>query len=245
MEISAPASAPPAPAAAPSPVNSWWLVGGLFALGAFVTGVFTTLVPWWSVSSKATGFALYLTGSIQIIEVASSVLNVSIPYVSVEMLPIEVLYTAILALVIGSLALSLVAGVLAIGAAVGRVRQPYWGRALRTFVVVALVLALAATVAGPAAQPTALSREKGSFFDFCDLNPGGATPCSKFWSSEDSTGTPVYWGPSLGWFLALTSSVLLLVALFAWFQGRPRVAAPAVTVPPPALSVPPPVPPPA
>lgn len=241
METTTPSTgaAPSAVGPASESVNSWRLAGGVAALSAFVTLALTTLVPWWVlVSPKSSGFSFYLTDTVRLIYY-SSVTRISLAYESVGMVWISLLYACLLALILVALAIALVAGVLAILAAVGRVRSPYWIRGLRTLLVIGLVLALAATVAGPVAQPTAFAREKGTLLNVCMVNPGARSPCTTFWGSVNVSGTLYTWGPSFGWFLAVASTILLFVALLCWWRGRSRTgttapAAPEAVASPPA-----------
>ncbi len=220
-------------------VNSWRLGGGVAALSAFVTLALTTLVPWWVIVDPTdVGFSFYLTDTLRLVSI-SSFTRASLAYESAGMVWIGLLYACLLALVLVALAVSLVAGLLGVFAALGRIRRPYWIKGLRTLLIIGLVLALAATIAGPVAQPAAFAHEKSSVVNVCMLNPGGRSPCTTFWGSVNVSGTLYTWGPSLGWFLAVASTILLFVALFCWWQGRSRtgtttLAAPESVASPPA-----------
>lgn len=220
-------------AAEPTAVHSWRLVGGMLALASFLAGIFAILSPWWTIIGAGnSSFSFYLTDTLRLLSF-STVGQYTLTYDSLGMGCIQFLYACLLALVLVSLILALIAGTLGVLSAVGRVRQTYWTRAVRTFLVVALVLALAATIAGPAAQPTAFSREQGADLNFCLANPGGDTPCATFWGSINASGIRDTWGPSLGWYLVLTSSVLLFAALLCGWRGRPRPGNPTPPTPTP------------
>ncbi len=206
------------------------------ALAAFFTGLFATLTPWWTlVQAASDDLSFYLADTLRLFSLSSGV-SVSLTYESVGMIWIQVLYTCLLALIVISLVFSVIAGVLAVLASLGRVRQPYWIKALRTFLVFALVLALAATIAGPTAQQTAFSREKSAALNICVVNPGGRNPCTAFWGSANVSGDLYTWGPGMGWFLTLSSTALLLAALFCWWRGGPKPVPAVPSVPAPAVS---------
>ncbi len=217
-------------------MNSRRLWAGLLALAAGLTALGSLFVPWWSaIAAGNDSFAFYLGDSLQAFE-SSTVETVTLSYGTVGMVWIETLYTALLVVVLVSLILALIAGILALLAALGKIRSSYWTRAVRTFLVVALAMGLAAMLALPVGQTTAFSREKSSELNFCTVNPGGQNPCNSFWGSANNSGTIVRWAPSVGWYLSVASLALLVLGLLFWWWGRPRPPRAARTAP--SVSVP-------
>lgn len=64
----------------------------------------------------------------------------------------------------------------------------------------------------------------------CESFSGVGSPCNSVWGSASAGGTSITWGTDLGWYLTISSLVLLIGALIAWTSTpRSAVMAPAST----------------
>ncbi|MFZ0892756.1 MAG: hypothetical protein WB778_00880 [Thermoplasmata archaeon] len=130
------------------------------------------------------------------------------------------LYTAIQFLVFGGVVLGLLGGVLALRTgAVGPRRK-----LTIVLVTLALALSLAAPAALALAQPAAMHADypKGT------VGSNGTSPTNSFWGTNSTDGIAYDWGASVGWYVALGAFLLILVGLFL-ISRRPKAQAPGPT----------------
>jgi len=197
-----------------STVTGWWSLAESTSGGPTVT---TTFLPgsMYQLSCSVSGCSGYRTGSLS--------------YASGSLGAVGNLYEAVQVLLVLGALLGFVAG--AVGLA-GSFRAGFSRRRLSLCAfaaVLALLLAIAAVVAVPALQVSALDQDGGG------IPPTAPSPLSSFWGScSSSTGSDgicvsgssgltvsASWGPGIGWALAIAGALLLLFGLVALLRTRP------------------------
>jgi len=199
------------------------------------------LSPWWSMNGTLVGFLTSETFSFGFLPGSSTSViangnSASVTYASVGWGPVGTLYEGVLAIGIAVMLLSLIGGVLAFIASIGRIRNPSAYRAIRNSIIVVGVLAIVAVAMVPVAQPYAFGQSSGG----CS-STGVSSPCSSFWGSlSESNGTTVSWGADVGWYLGISAGVLSYAGLAIWLWsvsdpwGRPSPPPATYTGPTPS-----------
>jgi len=218
--------APPPPTAAPFPSPkppSWGIsvsvgrtIAAVLVLVAGILAAVSTFVSWWTISESGGpgGTLSFLPGgNLQAIGSGSTE---SISYASVQLGPVGALYEAVLALAIVIACLALIVGVLLLLAAMGKIQNPARYTTLRNLILVALVVSLFLIVIVPSLQGTLIRHSGSTGTSICTLTGNSTNPCNDFWGSSGS----YTWGADAGWYLALSATVLLAVALFLWRSAR-------------------------
>lgn len=123
--------------------------------------------------------------------------------------------------VIAGFVLGLLSALLGIGA---RSNQP-WVLPTIVLAILALILAIAAPLLMFAAQPAAIDKDVTA--QDHGVPPTGSGP----WSSFAGSNASFSWGPSMGWYISLGASAVILVGGIFWLRARgpPPTAGPDVT----------------
>lgn len=192
-------------------------IGGFLAIGAAVCLGSSAFCDWWTFRGPGSGgiSITFLPGSS--FTGTSEGSRHSASYLSQGLGPMGALYGSVLALLILSGGISLVVA----GATFWATRDPGSRLARRGWPTAALAATLAfelsAALGVVALQPVEWAR----------ANPGGIcqgfvspkTICNSFWGSGSSSLGPLFWGPDVGWYLAVAASVLTLGALALRIAG--------------------------
>jgi hypothetical protein len=141
-------------------------------------------------------------------------------YAAVQLGQVGGLYEAVLALAIAVAVLALILGALGVLAAFGTIRNPAHYSTLKGLAISVLVVSVFLTVLVPAGQPSIIGSAPNSGAGLCTLTNTSTSPCSSFWGSGSFGGNNYGWGGDVGWYLILSSTILLFAALFVWRSSR-------------------------
>jgi len=185
---------------------------------AFVCGILaavSALSAWWTWSNDG---MFHTSGTVHFLPGGSSFGTLygysgSQSYAAADLGPVGALYEGVLAGVLTVTVLSFVVGIVALLASLGKVRDPARHTTVRNALIVSLVVILSLVILVPALQPGLFN---GSDPADCYHLGTGTTPCNSFWGSASGAGGTSSWGADSGWYLGVTTVVLLIAALILW-----------------------------
>jgi len=203
------------------------MVAAIAFAGAVLSGL-ALVCSWWTISvsgSGGSGSLSFLPGDSLTGSFAGGS-SVTQTYASNGLGPVGGLYEGVLAGAIIALVLGLVAGLLALLVSFGKIRNAKRYSTIRNLLALGLLAVLILAVVVPSLQPTLFSNSNPS--SLCSSTLGTKTPCNSFWGSINGNGETITWGSDVGWYLAVSSAVLLFAALILWIASRrdPWSAAP-------------------
>jgi hypothetical protein len=224
------------------PTSARSVAAGIVLFVGVVLLVSSLLIGWYSVTARATGSeqgtTAYVNGtevyyplnqySLQLTCAGSSYCpqneTETSSYSQGTFDSIGTLYDIVAAFVIGGFALGFCAGVIAIAS------RRLGSRLVLGLALIAIILAVLAPTILMVAQPSVLSSQRGSssgsgdwssFFGSCS-----GSNCGQ--SLVQGVGLNATWGPSLGWYLALSATAPLIAGLFLGRTPRAKSASESV-----------------
>lgn len=230
--------APEAPATQQSQINPKRLVTASLTLLCEILAAIAAFVSWWtwsvSTTSQGSGTLYFLPGNS--LSGTYSGTSSSQTYAAAGLGQVGALYEGVPAGVLVAMTLCFVAGVVALLASLGKIRNPARHSTARSLMMVPLILFLILVIAVPVSQPALID---GSDPSSCSRLSSVNSPCNSFWGSFSAAGGSSSWGPDWGWYLAITGIVLLIAAMVIWslsadepWQQTASAAAPAAALSP-------------
>jgi len=191
------------------------IVASLCALGAAFT-------PWWFMTVNSGGETVSLlfypgSNAAGSLTSGSQSGNAMGSYHSAGLGAFAALYEAIFVVTLVAFALALAAGAIGVLVEYGRLREPWRGRKVLGFAVLAFLVLLGMVVVAALAQPGQFNAANPG--GICSESQGATTPCNAFSGSIDSSSGTLDWGGGAGWFLGIFGCVLTFLGAIQWWRS--------------------------
>jgi hypothetical protein len=219
---------PTSPPTAPGPqyrrpklsVKSTRLSASTLILIASIMLAVSMGVSWWGASVSGGGHARVLgfqPGSSYLEENGS--LTASQTYISAGLVHVGQLYEAILGIGVLATLAGFLGAILCYLGAFGSLKSRKFLPVSLLITLISFVAALITPILAAVGQPGAFNSDSSSGFGATGCGPS-PNPCTAFWGSMSEGGFTVSWGADVGWYLAIASAVLLVVAFLQLWNTR-------------------------